>query len=81
MSAHDDGDALVIGLVNNMPDGAFKTTERQFRELLTFARGDTPIRLRLFSLPEAGARRSNPRLHHGQLREIQPICGRPASTA
>jgi homoserine O-succinyltransferase/O-acetyltransferase len=53
MSAHDDGDALVIGLVNNMPDGAFKTTERQFRELLTFARGDTPIRLRLFSLPEA----------------------------
>jgi homoserine O-succinyltransferase/O-acetyltransferase len=53
MSAHDEGDALVIGLVNNMPDGALKTTERQFRELLTFARGDTPIRLRLFSLPEA----------------------------
>jgi homoserine O-succinyltransferase len=53
MSAHDEGDALVIGLVNNMPDGALKTTERQFRELLTFARGDTPIRLRIFSLPEA----------------------------
>ena len=53
MSAHDEDDALVIGLVNNMPDGAFKTTERQFRELLASAAGDLPLRLRFFSLPEA----------------------------
>jgi len=53
MSAHDEGESIVIGLVNNMPDGALKTTERQFRELLASAAGDLPVRLRLFSLPEA----------------------------
>jgi homoserine O-succinyltransferase len=53
MSAHDEGDSIVIGLVNNMPDGALKTTERQFRELLADAAGDLSVRLRIFSLPEA----------------------------
>jgi homoserine O-succinyltransferase len=53
MSPHDEGDSIVIGLVNNMPDGALKTTERQFRELLCAAAGDIPWRLRIFSLPEA----------------------------
>jgi homoserine O-succinyltransferase/O-acetyltransferase len=54
MSPHDEaGEALVIGLVNNMPDGALKATERQFRGLLTDAAGSTRWRLRLFSLPEA----------------------------
>jgi homoserine O-succinyltransferase len=53
MSPHDEGDSIVIGLVNNMPDGALKTTERQFRELLCAAAGEMPLRLRIFSLPEA----------------------------
>jgi homoserine O-succinyltransferase len=53
MSQHNADDPIVIGLVNNMPDGAFKTTERQFRELLAAAAGHTPIHVRLFSLPEA----------------------------
>jgi homoserine O-succinyltransferase/O-acetyltransferase len=54
MSPHDEAnEALVIGLVNNMPDGALKATERQFRDLLTEAAGKTRWRLRLFSLPEA----------------------------
>jgi homoserine O-succinyltransferase/O-acetyltransferase len=53
MPPHDEDNSMVIGLVNNMPDGALKTTERQFRELLTYAAGDVPWRLRLFSLPEA----------------------------
>src|SRR5579862_9380020 len=43
---------LTIGLVNNMPDAALKSTERQFRELLTSAAGDAPVRLRYFSLPD-----------------------------
>lgn len=43
---------LVIGLVNNMPDPALQTTERQFRELLQAAGVDYDIRLRLFSFPE-----------------------------
>jgi homoserine O-succinyltransferase len=41
---------IVIGLVNNMPDAALKSTERQFRELLTDAGGRRPLRLRVFSL-------------------------------
>jgi len=53
MSPQDEGDSIVIGLVNNMPDGALKTTERQFRELLSCAAGDAPLRVRLFSLPES----------------------------
>ena len=53
MPPHGDGDSIVIGLVNNMPDGALKTTERQFRELLEAAAGNVSIRIRLFSLPEA----------------------------
>ena len=43
---------LVIGLVNNMPDGALQSTERQFRELLSAASHNLAIRLRLFSCPE-----------------------------
>ena len=45
-------DALVIGLINNMPDAALKTTEWQVRDLLTRASGTRPVSLRLFSLPE-----------------------------
>ena len=43
---------LVIGLVNNMPDGALQTTERQFGDLLRVAANEYDIRLRLFSFPE-----------------------------
>ena len=42
---------LVIGVVNNMPDGALQTTEQQFCELLKAASLNTPICLRYFSLP------------------------------
>ena len=47
----DAADPIVIGLVNNMPDAALQTTERQFRELL-FASSHNFVRLRFFSLPE-----------------------------
>jgi len=46
------GEKLTIGLVNNMPDAALKTTERQFRELLDRAATNTPFKLRVFSFPE-----------------------------
>lgn len=42
---------VVIGLVNNMPDAALRSTERQFNELLVDAAGGRPIVLRYFSLP------------------------------
>ncbi|HEY2855865.1 MAG TPA: homoserine O-succinyltransferase [Gemmatimonadaceae bacterium] len=43
---------LTIGLVNNMPDPALESTERQFRELLSIAGEAYDLRLRLFSFPE-----------------------------
>lgn len=42
---------LTIGLVNNMKDGAFEATERQFMSLLDAASPGLLIRLRLFRLP------------------------------
>jgi homoserine O-succinyltransferase/O-acetyltransferase len=46
------GEAIVIGLVNNMPDSALHSTEGQFGELLQAASGTQKLRLRLSSLPE-----------------------------
>ena len=43
---------LDIGLVNNMPDAALDTTERQFRALLGAAAAGMAVRLTLYSLPE-----------------------------
>lgn len=48
----NDRDALVIGLVNNMPDAALESTEKQFRDLLSAASSGLPVRLRLLALPE-----------------------------
>ena len=44
--------AVVIGLINNMPDGALRATETQFASLLAEAAGTRPVRLRLSYLPE-----------------------------
>src|ERR1700724_822673 len=41
-----------IAFVNNMPDAALEDTEMQFFELLDAAAGDTPICVKLSSLPE-----------------------------
>lgn len=50
--------SIRIGLVNNMPDAALEDTELQFCDLLEAARGDMPVQVSLFSLPEVprGAR-------------------------
>jgi homoserine O-succinyltransferase len=47
-----DFPSLVVGLVNNMPDAALESTERQFRSLLLAASGQLSIFLRVFSIPE-----------------------------
>jgi homoserine O-succinyltransferase/O-acetyltransferase len=46
---HPDG--LDIGIVNNMPDAALESTERQFLGLLAQASETTQVRVRLFALP------------------------------
>ena len=44
--------AIQIGIINNMPDSALKSTERQFIELLAAVSGETQVRVSLFSLPQ-----------------------------
>jgi homoserine O-succinyltransferase/O-acetyltransferase len=44
-------DALIIGVVNNMPDGALVSTERQLFDLLKAAAPDAPIHLKFYALP------------------------------
>ena len=59
--------ALVVGLVNNMPDAALKTTEWQMRDLLSRAAGEKAVSLRIFSMPEvprSAAGREHVRQHH-----------------
>lgn len=52
-ASRGDGDPLVIGLVNNMPDAEFRTTERQFCRLLAAAAPPgREVRLRLLALAE-----------------------------
>jgi homoserine O-succinyltransferase len=47
------GEWITIGLLNNMPDAAFKATERQFASLLGAASGDDiKVHLLLYVLPE-----------------------------
>jgi homoserine O-succinyltransferase/O-acetyltransferase len=43
---------ILIGLVNNVPDAALHSTERQFSELLAAATPNARVHLALFSLPE-----------------------------
>ena len=45
------GRTIDIAFVNNMPDNALQSTERQFRAALLGAAGQTSVRLHLFALP------------------------------
>ncbi len=56
--------SVTIGLVNNMPDSAFRATERQFVSLLEGASDDIPVRLVLFAMPDI--RREGASLHHAE---------------
>jgi homoserine O-succinyltransferase len=67
LSRASRSDPLVVGLVNNMPDKALRSTERQFGELLAAAAGDRAIDLRVFSFPglsRSDGGRQHVRKHH-----------------
>lgn len=49
---HDSAPAINIGLINNMPDGALKATERQFLSLLDSVAEGVIVRISLYALPE-----------------------------
>jgi homoserine O-succinyltransferase/O-acetyltransferase len=64
---------ITIGLVNNMPDAALRTTERQFRELLSAAAQGFAVCLRVFSfpnLPRGQAGRSYVAEYHDDIGEL-----------
>jgi homoserine O-succinyltransferase/O-acetyltransferase len=48
----DDDSPVVIGLVNNMPPKAMRTTERQFRDILRSAARGLAVTLELFTIHE-----------------------------
>ena len=50
-----------IGLINNMPDAAFKATERQFVSLLDAASESIEVRLSLYALPSISRTEPNVR--------------------
>jgi homoserine O-succinyltransferase len=71
--AHAAGNPIVVGLVNNMPDAALESTERQFRELLSAASRDFPVSMRLFSLPQlprGEAGRSHIERHYDDVNQL-----------
>jgi len=47
-----DANCIHIGIVNNMPDAALRSTERQFLTLLNSASSDVAVRLSLYALPD-----------------------------
>ena len=47
----NDDAVITVGLINNMPDAALQSTERQIIRLIRTAAGTQPVRLHCFSLP------------------------------
>jgi homoserine O-succinyltransferase len=64
---------LTIGLINNMPDGALKATERQFMRLLKQAAGDVRIDFHCFSLPSVRRSQSAKGRVEGQYTDFAEI--------
>jgi len=63
-----------IGLVNNMPEAAFKATENQFRVLLNSASKDFPVELSLFVLrgtPMAAVNRDHAASQYSRTDELE----------
>jgi homoserine O-succinyltransferase len=50
-SSNRISDCINIGFVNNMPDSALKSTERQLIALIGAAAGTVPVRIWLYTLP------------------------------
>jgi homoserine O-succinyltransferase/O-acetyltransferase len=63
--------AIVVGLINNMPDAALEATEGQFTELLRAAAGELPVHLRFSSIPEVP--RSAMAREHMHSRQYWPL--------
>src|SRR5271166_3172312 len=78
--AYAPGDSIVIGLVNNMPDAALRTTEGQFRALLSASAFGGSVCLRSFFLrdvPRSDRARSYLQQYHEPIANLweNPVDG------
>ena len=72
-SARSDAGRLDIAFINNMPDPAFESTERQFIALLEAASDNILIRLGLFALPDIPRSDAARRRLEGAYRDVSEI--------
>jgi len=71
----DRGKRIVVGFVNNMPDAAVASTERQFARLLDEASGDFDLRLRRYrleTLPRSAEAAQAIAATHREVRTLSP---------
>lgn len=64
---------ITIALVNNMPDGALLSTERQFLSLLDIASGNLQVGLCLYSMSDIrrkGSAASHVRMHYSEVDDL-----------
>ena len=67
------GNAISIGLVNNMPDAALEATERQFVDLIRATTAKAVVYLKLFSIPEVPRADNVRRALAGRYRDISEL--------
>lgn len=68
-----EASVITIGLINNMPDSALQSAERQFTGLLQAAAGDHRIHLHCFSLPSVKRSQQAKQLMQGRYRDIADL--------
>jgi homoserine O-succinyltransferase/O-acetyltransferase len=67
-------DCVTVGLINNMPDAALKSTERQFVDLMHESTHNTAVRLLLFSIPEVPRSATARHDMTGRYRGVSELC-------
>ena len=68
-----DANRLTIGLVNNMPDAALETTERQFLDLIRAATPDVVANFKLYWIPEVQRAENVWKDHARRYRDISEL--------
>lgn len=67
--------AITVGLINNMPDAALDSTERQFTTLVRAASSKVVVRLLLFAMPELPRSAYAREQMAGRYRDISELWG------
>lgn len=68
----EDSNYIDIGIVNNMPDGALKATERQFLSLFEESACHIPVRVQFYALPGV-VRSDSARRHIAKYKSVENL--------